>query len=272
MKAERRKKNPGDGWVAVNKQNPCPICKKPDNCKISSDGLMVWCGRTESDRQNDGGQYLHKVKGKSNSSSRPRPKKTPATNIDMEALAERYVSNDKSYSNVNRWKLASELDVSKKALRLLQVGWDGSSWTFPERDATGKVIGIVRRSKKGNKICVKGSKRGLTFATNWNKADGPIFLVEGASDTAAGMTLGLSTIGRPSARGGNEFLADLLRDVSEDRQIIVLGERDEKEDGNWPGRDGAIATAQKLATSLGRSVGGLGITSRRCERSTSMAK
>jgi DNA primase len=34
-----------NGWRAVNRKNPCPICGKPDNCSATEDGGAVICGR-----------------------------------------------------------------------------------------------------------------------------------------------------------------------------------------------------------------------------------
>ncbi len=61
--------------------------------------------------------------------------------------------------------LAGQLGVSRESLYRLGIGWTitESCWTFPERDADGKIIGIVRRFLNGEKFCVKGSKRGLTY-------------------------------------------------------------------------------------------------------------
>jgi hypothetical protein len=66
--------------------------------------------------------------------------------------------------------------------------------------------------------------------------------------------MGLAGIGRPSANAGVKHLAELLADIPENRDIIVLGEVDAKSSGKWPGRDGAISVAEKLATELGRKV------------------
>lgn len=54
------------------------------------------------------------------------------------------------------------------------------------------------------------------------RQNNPIFIVEGASDVAAGMDLGFTTIGRPSAEGGNELLKEMLSG----QEVVVLGERD----------------------------------------------
>jgi hypothetical protein len=81
-----------------------------------------------------------------------------------------------------------------------------------------------------------------------------ILLVEGPSDAAAALALFLFAIGRPSANGGVEHLARLLDVVEADQEIVVLGENDAKQNGTWPGRDGAQAVAKKLADQLGRTV------------------
>ena len=61
--------------------------------------------------------------------------------------------------------LAGQLGVSRESLCRLGIGWmiTESCWTFPERDADGKIIGITRRFPNGKKFCIKGSKRGLTY-------------------------------------------------------------------------------------------------------------
>jgi hypothetical protein len=66
--------------------------------------------------------------------------------------------------------------------------------------------------------------------------------------------LGLPTIGRPNNTGGIYYAAELLRPLPADRQIVVVGENDQKENGSWPGRDGAVKTATELAAKLGRPV------------------
>ena len=70
---------------------------------------------------------------------------------------------------------------------------------------------------------VAGSKRGLTMAWPIRSFAGsslnePILIVEGASDTAAGMDLGFAAIGRPSAAGGLNYLRSLLRD----RHVVIV--------------------------------------------------
>jgi hypothetical protein len=97
------------------------------------------------------------------------------------------------------------------------------------------------------------SVRGLTLHPAWEKREGPIFLVEGASDSLAMAAMGLCSIGRPSNSGGIDLLEASLKNHA-DRPVIVVGELDAKSSGDWPGRDGAIKIAQQLAARLGRDV------------------
>lgn len=68
------------------------------------------------------------------------------------------------------------------------------------------------------------------------------------------MAMGLSAVGRPSNRTGAALLRQLLSGFSEERSILVLGENDQKENGLWPGRDGAMYVAQELARTLERVI------------------
>lgn len=143
--------------------------------------------------------------------------------------------------------LARKLEVSVESLQSLEVGWserDGA-WTFPERDAQCNVIGILRRYRDGRKKLITGGKRGLYIPRDWQSGTGPIYVPEGASDVAALLTHGLRAIGRPACTGGVKLLRELL--IGSDVDVIIVGENDEKPDGRWPGRDGAMRVATELA-------------------------
>jgi putative DNA primase/helicase len=111
-----------------------------------------------------------------------------------------------------------------------------------------------RYCKNSEKKVIKGGGRGLTIPTGWQNRDSPIYLPEGASCTLAVTAMGLAAVGRPSNRGGVDHLVVLLSTVSTDCAIIVLGEYDSNERGDWPGRDGARETAATLAERLNRPV------------------
>lgn len=252
------------GWHAVTKREPCPICQRHDNCKVADDGTKVWCGRQPHGAikgPNAGGQFLHIL-----GDGRPRPEYVHPSHRKRATKGPEHwgplAAQLHRDGSAQLHELADLLGVDESALVALRVGrgvLDATDcWTFPERDATGQVIGINRRlvvayADGKNKIQASGGSRGLTFTDNWYATPGDIHLVEGGSDTAALMTMGLAVIGRPSNCGGVDLLAELLRDHA-DRRIIVVGENDQKPDGRWHGRDGARRTAEGLAEKLGRPV------------------
>lgn len=259
--SERNRNDAHDGaskgqWIRVSRRHPCPICPKPDNCTVSEDGRAVWCGRVSegSVRENNGGQYLHWLDGEQAVPMPPPRKQRDAAPVTKDWP--KYARRLTQHSEQPRERLAAQLSLSPESLIQLQVGWNpfDAFWSFPERNGDGEIIGISARYTSGKKKRLAGSRAGLTYAEHWDTGDGSILLVEGGSDTAALITLGLTVVGRPSNNGGVELLIDLLEHVPHDRDIIVIGERDEKEDGKWPGKDGAIRTATRLAEELERPV------------------
>ena len=243
------------GWEKF--EGSCPVCQKEGNCCRSEDGRTYCCWRRGHPPEgfthvkSSGGSHIYR-KGSNLASLHAEC----LQNIKYESLAD----------------LARDLDVEFDSLKALEVGWAGAtglrqlgaggSWksepsgayTIPERDEAGNIIGIALRTPNGEKGAgskKKGSKRGLTYSLELLASSEEIVLVvEGMSDVAAGISAGFEVVGRPSNTGGADHLKGLLKN----REIIVLGENDQKESGAWPGRDGAVAVAQKLADLLQRSV------------------
>ncbi len=277
---------PKENWNAVSRQHPCPICERADNCSMSIDGGAVYCGRVEqgSVGQNAGGQYLHIIgDGKqrrdeyehpSHRRERVEPEKSKG-HIDFGHVAR--TASCRADAPQRRQELADVLGVAVAALDRLRVGpWghkDGLHWLWPERNAAGDVIGLNRRYRDGSKIAWPGSRRGLIYCDDWQDADGPVYLVEGPSDTAAMLSMGLCVVGRPSNTGGVELLIELLANVPHEQEVIVLGENDRKPHESlkpnakarhrvdcegcslcWPGQYGATQTATKLAEQLRRDI------------------
>ncbi len=153
-------------------------------------------------------------------------------------------------------ELSGQLGLPCDSLVAMDVGYccEKHCWTFPERNSKGEVIGITNRWRSGFKCCVDESKRGLSLPRDWDSRTGPVHIAEGPTDTAALWAMGLAGIGRPSASGGIDLLCRLLRAQPDTRDVIVLGENDQKPDRTWPGRDGALRVAGKLATALQRPV------------------
>lgn len=154
----------------------------------------------------------------------------------------------------NRWSVPAKSILATHT----RAGVGGLFGTM-ERDANGNVCGVkwIRHDGTkdyGAKIPGRPSYAGLTYADDWDKG-GMIYIVEGASDTAALYCLGLSVIGRPSNNGGIEFLSDMLAGIDESRDIIFIAERDQKPDGTWPGKDGASKSARKVGNVIRRKIG-----------------
>ena len=170
-----------DGWHPASREERCPKCNGDHNCTISDDHGAVWCGRIESDRQNAGGQFLHRLVekhvrgslGYSALSQRQSAKKiqlktaTKSEDPD-EWLVQMLISLEHSEIDTRRRELANQLGVDIEPLRRLQVGWLGSHWVMPERNAAGRIIGINRRFQNGTKRQLPGSSRG----GRWPDLDG----------------------------------------------------------------------------------------------------
>src|SRR5690606_17920160 len=133
-------------------------------------------------------------------------------------------------SRANNWAELLGLPALEggAALRRLgcgyMVGYRGEAWaTFPMRDGSGRVVGIRRRRvSDGMKLTIKGGHEGL-FVAMPLADDQILYVVEGASDTAAAIAaLGHSSvIGRPSCNSGNQHLMQWVR-LHKDKAIVVV--------------------------------------------------
>ncbi len=266
-------------WRPVSRREPCPKCGHADNCKISEGadgGLFVYCGRIAEGsigEPNAGNQHLHMI-GVEQRKSAPvqRELEQPKPGADLTALSKHHT---RCLTAERLTWLSQNLGVPEASLTAIGVGFDLtlSAFTFPEWDHAGRVIGFLNRFADGSKKQATGGSRGLTIPGDWLDRQGPLYLPEGASGTAAVHALGASVVGRPNNIGGVEFLVDLLIDFPADRQIVVIADYDRKQhedlkprvreqhDQNceccgacFPGRYGAISTTQKLANALDRPV------------------
>jgi len=255
-------------WRRVTHEHSCPICGKPDWCRIGT--RFIHCMRVQNDRPCPAGGWLHPTGADPQAPLPPRPKRTTDRELDdiWRPIANQAILDGRPWLGV----LAKNLGVPPEALRSLLVGHaehHGTAWwTIPERNEHGMVVGIQRRYLDGRKQAYPGSRRGLVYDDQWAKREGPIFLVEGMSDVAACLAMGLTAIGRPSNTGGVDMLTRMLRQT--DRRIIVVGERDAKPKETirvpdhpddcpgcpncYPGRYGMVKTAVSLAKGLRRSV------------------
>ncbi|MCE9568161.1 MAG: DUF3987 domain-containing protein [Planctomycetes bacterium] len=247
--------------LRVSPTNPCTVCAKPDWCGISADGRLAVCMRTENSSPTKNGGWLHQLTEPIPRTSTRKSRVVFGKNWTVEA--EKFAAN---LDPERKRKFVASLSLPPDALDVLPlVGYfpddtAGPCFTFPEVNAAGTIIGISRRWKKGggpngkDKMMIAGGHRGLTLPTGWRDRPGPVFVCEGPTDSAAMTAAGLSCVGRPGTNMGAELLAELFRELPSDRDIIIVGENDEKPDGKWPGKTGAIAVAGRLAELLHRPV------------------
>lgn len=246
-------------WKPVTRAAPCPACGKADWCSRSEDDRAVHCERTDQaptgwrlhKRCEGGGVIFVTDNGQALCllATRNRARSRVAATVDPTAEAERCA---RALTAELAGELAGDLGVPADVLAEIGVGWSArrSSWTFPEVDPRRRVVGITYRGRDGSKRVGRGHRRGLCVPRSVADRQGVVLVVEGASDVAACLAMGLAVVGRPGAGLGAEHLAELLPE----REPIVVGENDRKPDGRWPGRDGAARVAGALAREWDRPV------------------
>lgn len=236
-------------WFSVVKDNPCPVCRRPNAehrskwCTVSDDGEAVICPFTPvgARRYIEGAGYLHVFRndnGKMWSSDKRVPKQAtkpvPPRVVDWLALQVFYHSRVDSSDVMG---LAKRLGVTCYTLYLLGVGYAGKgTWTFPMYDENDKIIGIRKRNSEG-KTAVYGSRNGLFKAAGAIPDEGVVVVCEGPTDAATAMDLGCTAIGRASCNTGETMICKLL----EGHEAVVVGDNDEV----------GIHYANKLAKRLG---------------------
>ena len=262
-------------WRRVRKGKACPVCEADSWCVVSDDGTVAMCMRVKSDKPKElkSGEigYIHRLVDaptvKKPFVRKPAPPKMTDTQRHM-ILAPRCRSWFVKRGD-NRERLAAELGVAAWALDEIRVGWneEDKCWTFPEMNHRGQIVGVSRRFLDGSKFSIAGFGRGMTYSDNWRDGDATILIVEGGSDVAAGITMGLTMIGRPSNTGGLVYLEKMLDKSG--RRAIIIGERDAKDREAlparhdptcfccgqcFPGRHGAVETSKRLSQKLQRIV------------------
>lgn len=152
-----------------------------------------------------------------------------------------------------REDLAIELGVSESALVRLGTGVTdfGAATAWPMRDKDGNVIGILTRAHIGSgKRMMLGSKQGLFFdpAVLRSHSLECIVVCEGATDTAALLSIGIDAVGAPSCGQCGLMLLGFCRKLNP-RVIIFLADRD----AHGAGSRGALKlqeTLQSIAPSV----------------------
>lgn len=230
-------------WRRVSREHPCPICRHGDWCTVAPDGGAACCMRVESPKALRNGGWLHWLTDRP-----PRPLPPPRP-VHREPAAD-FAAMHAAWAAETRMEavcdLAEALGVSYRALYRLGAAWapQHCAWAFPMRDGEGAIVGVRLRAMDGRKWAVRGSRAGLIYAPDMSGLR-PVLVCEGPTDTAAAMTLGYAAVGRPSCRGQEDLLRDLLARVPGD--VVIVADNDSpKGNGARPGLAGALDLARDL--------------------------
>lgn len=254
-------------WETVTKENPCPICGKGDWCIRATSGEVAICYRNPSPYlAKSGSGWIHRLKDcggtsadstltsaysrvevKSNQSNSTCREATCGNFIDFARLHASFFNDEHLIDG-----FACELGVEGAALRALDVRYNpfDKCWSFPMRDADGKIVGLRYREFGGSrKWSARGSHDGLFFSPALLRSSlnthtsslRTLYIVEGASDTAAALSLGLMAVGRSSCSSGAALLKELLARLRPSSLAIIA-------DNDAPGLAGARALSQELGS------------------------
>ena len=222
-------------FTRVTKNQPCPICKRGDWCRVFADG-WVECMRVQSDRPAKSGGWMHWQRQLSPiPRSAPPPRHQPTTTINATRMMREWLV---ATSPAALEEFAASLGVSSASLTAVGAAWAAShaAWAFPMCDGYGNVVGIRLRNERG-KFAVRGSRQGIFLASV--PAQKTLFVCEGPTDTAAAVELGLFAVGRPNCCcGGLEVRVYARR--HDCNRVVVISDNDK------PGLDGARKVGGEL--------------------------
>jgi hypothetical protein len=221
-------------FTRVSKAHPCPVCTKPDWCRVFSDG-WIECMRVQSDKPAKSGGWMH---WQGQCPPEPRRSAVPrytSPTINATKLMREWTAATTATALA---EFAAALGVSAPSLVAVGAAWapPHSAWAFPMCDGYGNVVGIRLRNERG-KFAVRGSRQGIFLANL--PAQNTLFVCEGPTDTAAAVELGLFAVGRPNCCcGGPEIKVFACRHHCE-RAVVVA-------DNDRPGLEGARKVGGEL--------------------------
>jgi hypothetical protein len=219
-------------WTRATKSFRCAICNHPDWCTYAVESQMWCCMRVESSSPAKNGGFWHSLGEKPTFIPRPSP---AAPEIDADAMMQRFRSDTRP-EHLDR--LSRNLGVSTDSLTATGCAWAAphGAWAFPMVSGQGKTVGIRLRAENGRKWSVRGGHEGIFVPRGTARV---AYIVEGPTDLAACLTLGLWGIGRPSCRGSVTYTQVAINRLHIQRAILVS-------DNDGPGIEGAKALASEL--------------------------
>jgi len=225
-----------DGWKRVSALNPCPVCGKRDWCCISMTTGATLCMRMPSDREANGGGWLH------GGTERPAMPIKPPTPVDdapafNAKLWWQAVRVCRSLDKLTPW--AEQLGLPVDDMDFMGAATLNNMLTFPMYDGTGEICGIRTRLPTGEKKSITGSKSGVFLPCMHLDLGYPPLICEGPTDSVAALALKFEPIGRPSCRGCEQQVIDTCKRMGYERVTLCA-------DADGPG----ISGAQKLVEML----------------------
>lgn len=210
----------------VTKANPCPVCKKPDWCMFNQE--VVLCMRVQSTRPKqfkDGSLgWLHRNGAEFRTMS-PKPERRPS--INATAILREWARLPRNKLLVLHARQLGVTLASLKAIGAVPAPYF-NTWGFPMKDGFGNNIGIRLRNVLGQKWAFKGSASGLFLPLA--EMTKTVLVVEGPTNTAAGLSLGYFTIGLPQSGGGISHLIHAVRRLRVS-QCVVVADNKIRDDG-----------------------------------------
>lgn len=244
-------------WIRVNRNNPCPICGRPDGCSVSDDGAVAMCSREPSEKligEPFAGGYIHVLNPdlvqRIKNVFKRQPKKKPLPPKYWDAY-HKSCRTDLTKAILSVYVELLGLNITTLECMLVAYDKKYNAQVVPMWDGVGRMIGMRLRDGK-DKWSIKGSMSGIFWPINVPKqSDEPLMICEGWTDTATAIELGFEAIGRPSCSGGVEYIKSFLK--SSRRKVIIMADNDlpkKRTDGSlwWPGIEGAIRLADAISS------------------------
>lgn len=225
----------------VTRSSPCVVCGRDSWCYRKPDRGIHVCMRSATPTgdlvvlgQDRAGGHAFRGRGE------PRLDLPPSTqpqsvrrSVDWSQAQDLF---SRSLTKTRLESLAESVGILSSFIAALGVGWCQwiGAFTFPMRDADMRVCGFSTRHECGRKAAIRGSRQGVYVARR--PTSGTVLLCEGATDTAAMLSLGYCAVGRPSCRGGEDILCRWCAGLD----AVVVSDADS------PGRAGAEVLARSL--------------------------
>jgi hypothetical protein len=107
------------------------------------------------------------------------------------------------------------------------------------RDGEGHIIGLRTRYRDASKKAVLGSRNGIFVPDGLETSN--LWLVEGPSEVAALLTVGIEAFGRPSNQAGLDQIVPYVRRLGL-RQLVIGINNDRKgvDDLTWHGAEAVV--------------------------------